>query len=272
MAPPPAALARRCAVVLAALLLLGALNAALAQTIRPDTTLRARVRGTVRAEDGSAIANIADVRMHIRLMARTDARGEYTIDGVPFGDQVLAVRAMGYAPVNLSVSVKHADEVFDVILTPIPFPLDTVYTRAIARALVLNGFEERSRTRPGRFLTERDFRRVDAQHMTDVLRHQPGFVLIDDRIFLRSAFGTEGRRGLGRCEPTIVIDGIIRNTMRQNEIDALPLRWVIGMELYDEAIVPSQFQLPRSGCGSVVIWTHWDMDDSLPPPPTTKKP
>jgi hypothetical protein len=224
----------------------------------------------VRAENGDSIPNIAEVRVRAGLNARSDAHGAYSLDGVPFGEQVLAVRAMGYAPVNLIVHVAHADEEFNVILTPIPFPLDTVYTRAIARALVINGFEARRTTRPGRFLTWDDFARVDAQSMTDVLRHQPGFTFSDDRLLMRSAFGASSRTGLGRCEPTVVIDGVIRHTMRVQEIDALPLRWVIGIELYDESIAPTQFQLPRSGCGSVVVWTHWDMDDSLPPPPAKK--
>jgi hypothetical protein len=229
------------------------------------------LRGTVVSAEGHRPLSGALVRISDGTMARADARGEWTIADAPAGTRVLEARAVGYSPARVAVDIVENATPVTIELADFKSLLDTVrITSARAADRGLGGFESRRRSTIGRFLTPKDIERRGALFTSDLFRQMPmvrvgpssdtiptdmgqgippDAIIGFDRLILMHGLGNNW------CAPAIFLDGSLIAGATADDVDS----WVrpekiAGVEVYTEVAVPPDFQRPRSGCGTVVIW------------------
>jgi hypothetical protein len=239
-------------------------------TSRVDTTLRldtpsrlprrlrtgdGRLRGTVVTADSGRPLVGALVRIADGPMSRANERGEWTLVDAPAGTRILEVRAVGFFPARRAVDVVADAAPVTVALSTFKAMLDTVRVTA-ARLADRNysGFDDRRRTGLGLYLTADDLVRRGVLETSDVFRNLPGIRSEDDStgsrvITMRSSFG-------GYCSPAYYLNELPMFTLSTLELDNMVrAKKVRAIEVYTDATVPPQFQMARSGCGAIVIWT-----------------
>lgn len=242
-----------------------------ARTIRiGDGALSGTVIGTDMG--GGAPRPLADAHVGFTNgpQTRTNARGEWTLSGLPSGTRTLEVRAVGYYPGRRAVDVVTDAPPQTIALATFKSVLDTMRVRAGVGGFTSSGFSERSRSGIGTYLTANDLAVRNAFVATDIFRQMSGvFVetpnagdMDGDRIPMGLTEDMPAvlmRSGAGvRCAPAIVLNGT--NLMSLNASDLnnmLTPTDVIGIEIYRQGQSPPQFT-PTDGtvCGSIVIWTR----------------
>jgi hypothetical protein len=89
--------------------------------------------------------------------------------------------------------------------------------------------------------------RVTPGVLLDQLR--PDSLGVQMSIFIRGAVGDW-------CRPDFYINGMFMPGVGASELDALAdPDEIVGIEVYSGAKTPVQFQRPRTGCGSILVWT-----------------
>jgi hypothetical protein len=214
-----------------------------------------RTSGTVVSAETKRPLSGAIVRVSEGATTRTDGGGSFVLANAPLGTRTLEVRAVGHYPERRAVHVVEGMPPTRVAMTTFKTVLDTV--KIIATQLPDrhdSKFEERRRSGLGRYLTQADIERRGAIFTSDVFKNLPGTQLVRGelgarKIFVRSAFGDW-------CEPSVYIDGLYLWTLDADEIDGMvSLRYVKGIEVYNEATTPVEYQRGLSGCGAILIWT-----------------
>ena len=187
---------------------------------------------------------------------RTNAAGEWALDGLPQGTRTLEVRALGYYPDRRAVDVVIDAPQVRTALETFENVLDTVRVRAgTNRAADAGGFDLRRKTLgTGKFLTEDDIRHRNPRETSDLFRAVTG-MRIDE-----AARSIEMRGAFGDCAPTVFVDGALLppgiNGLSPGDInDWVRPTDIAGIEIYHN-VPPPQFQVGLSGCGSIVIWTR----------------
>ncbi len=215
----------------------------------------ARLQGTVVTVVGERPLAGAIARLSDGPSSRADARGAWSIANAPAGTRTLEVRAVGFYPVRRAVDVLEGAAPLHLALSTFQAVLDTVKIMAAgAPDRHLSGFEERSRTGLGRFLTAADLERRGVIETSDVFKNLPGVRTEYDttgtlQITMRSSFG-------GYCAPSFYVDGLHLFTLAADELDNIVrAKSVRAIEVYTDATVPPQFQQAMSGCGAIVIWS-----------------
>lgn len=220
---------------------------------RADGALRGRVVNGKGEGLAGAIVSLAGRR------TRTDANGEWSFLGVALGTRVLDVRAIGYYPERRPVDVTPSSPSVRVQMATFESVLDTMRIRAsMLRGADEGGFEERRRSSgSGRFLTEQDIRRRAPIEISDLFKSIPGVYHYPDginaSIKMRSAFGSFNG-GDGQCFPNVFIDGRPMPALVSDLDGWLRPSDISSIEVYPDA-PPPQFQVPMSGCGSIIVWT-----------------
>ena len=215
----------------------------------------ARLQGTVVTVVGERPLAGAIARLSDGPSSRADDRGAWTIANAPAGTRTLEVRAVGFYPVRRAVDVLDGAAPLHLALSTFQAVLDTVKILAAGTPdRHQSGFEERSRTGLGRFLTAADLERRGVIETSDVFKNLPGVRTEYDstgtlQIMMRSSFG-------GYCAPSFYVDGLHLFTLAADELDNIVrAKNVRAIEVYTDATVPPQFQQAMSGCGAIVIWS-----------------
>jgi hypothetical protein len=143
----------------------------------------------------------------------------------------------------------------DVKLVTLKSVLATVkVTASRERYDMLRAFQQRSRSGMGRFLTADDVARLQPTNTSDLFRSLPGMYVdnrdADTKILMRGIMEE-------RCAPEIYLNGTAMSGLTIADVDAFVRpKELLGIEVYAAGMVPGQFQLGMTGCGSVVIWTR----------------
>lgn len=215
------------------------------------------LRGTVvSASDGQPLPG-SRVGIFAGPQVRTGATGEWTIGNAPLGTRMLEARAVGYYPQRRLVNVIAGAPPIRIALSTLRAVLDTIKISATLVRPDQSGFQERSRTGAGTYLTSEDVLRRASSATSDIFRTIPSVTLeldpsdgVTRHISMRGSFG--------RCEPTIFLDGVRMPQFTADDIDEwLSPKEVAGVEIYSEASAPGEFRdFTRTDdiCGSIVIW------------------
>lgn len=225
----------------------------------PHTT---RVTGVVR-RDGST-RPLADVAVSVPNgpSTRTNARGEFLLDGVPEGTRTLELRAMGYYPEQTFVQAMEESAPVSVTMRSFRSVLDTVKVLAnYARYTVRQELSQRQRMGIGRFLTEQDVVRRQPIVLSDLLVRIPGVYVAPGTGFqpvvsMRGIFSE-------RCPPSLFLNGF---AMFLTDMGSAPFSFgdldtlvrpddLLAMEIYAAGQVPPQLGMGMSGCGAIAVWT-----------------
>jgi hypothetical protein len=176
--------------------------------------------------------------------------GSFTLAALPAGTQTLEARVVGFLPQRVTVDLASGRTTnVTVTLAERVNTLDavTVFGQQSRRTRDLNGFLQRSKTGPGRYITAEQIERRDPLQFTDLLFTVPGLRVVGSTPFSRTVVMREG------CSPSVYLDGV--RLISAEDIDFLVNpRDIIGVEIYHTATLPAQFN-DMTGCGSIVIWT-----------------
>ena len=205
------------------------------------------VTGVVLGDDGRPLADVEVRVVNARPVTRTDAAGRFTLNNLPSGTQLLAVRRIGYLVGDVAVELRPNRTVSQNVLLRRVVSLDSM--RVVARRSRYADFEYRRRNSPsGRFLTAGDLTRQHATELAPVIQHVGGFTVAG---FGPNAqvYSTAAKAGRPNCkEVNVVIDGVDQAT-----INMVPPHDIAAVEIYPEAAgAPGQY---RAECGLIVIWT-----------------
>lgn len=233
----------------------------------PLSAQSASLSGTVITDPAEQpIPNAEIVLTKLNLSARSDAKGNFEIKGVPTGKQEVTVRRIGYEPVVSIVTFGASQKVeVDFMLKAVATKLDKIDVKANLSeryAIRLHDFEARRATGIGKFLTADYFQDADGRTMSN---------LISNKI---TGLGNTGsgskqvliaQRGQSfNCAVQVLVNGIVRyNGLPMQEtfdINSINSSEVIGFEYYTAPTTPSQFvgtggANGGSKCGTVLIWT-----------------
>ncbi|MDF1505773.1 carboxypeptidase regulatory-like domain-containing protein [Roseisolibacter sp. H3M3-2] len=226
---------------------------------QPITVARgnARLSGTVRTRDGRPLQGARVALWGSDVQGTTTEAGSFALAGLPAGTYALEVRAIGFAPKRVPVTLSaRAPGSVGVVLDERLNTLQSVVVQADRTKLNkdYNGFMERKRRgMGGRFITEDDLNRRNPIVITDALRTTPGLSVVPNG----TGFGY-AIQGRGGCTPDVWVDGM-RVFDGATDLDQLvrPMD-VAGVEVYNSAgTIPAQFMGAAGGgnCGVVAIWT-----------------
>jgi hypothetical protein len=207
----------------------------------------ASVSGVVRGDGGRPLDDVEIRVVNARPSTRTDADGRFTLNNLPAGTQLLAVRRIGFLIGDVAVELRPNRTVRQDVLLRRVVSLDSI--RVVARRSRYADFEWRRKNNPGgRFLTANDLAKQHATELASVIQHVGGFSVVG---FGPNAqvFSTSARAGRPNCkEVNVVIDGVDQAT-----INMVPPHDIAAVEIYAEAAgAPGQY---RAECGLIVVWT-----------------
>jgi Carboxypeptidase regulatory-like domain len=252
----------RIRVALAAALIAFTASVSLATAAAAQTTGTVTVSGRVRTSDGKPVS---DARVYVpgsNEATRTDARGNYSLAGVPAGPQVVVVRKSGYAPVRTEAkfSTKPSDRArnnVDVtLLTSDQAATELAQSARDSAALDKVGFFKReSSVRGGYFITPDQIDQQKAVRLSDIVRQVP--VLVE-------SVGRTGPvlRGVRGCLITYV-DGFPWRSMFPGDLDSyVSARDVVAVEAYGPGLAPPTPFVRgafRANCTTLGLWTRSGM-------------
>lgn len=226
----------------------------------PSVLGTARLTGRVRNRTG---APLVGARVQVEGTSRATATrqgGEFTLDSLPPGTQMVAVRLLGYAPVEAAVDLSSRD-VRTVTITMEDFVpvLEAVRVSAQReRALDDVGFTRRKRTGMGFYLDADDLKNRNAQYFSDIMRSAPGVRVATDgsgRQMIQNS-----RDPMGGCV-MIYVDGTMWQQMQPGDIDDFVKPHEVGaIEVYSATNTPAEYQSRGGSCATVVAWTHRKLD------------
>jgi hypothetical protein len=241
------------ATVLCALLLPSA-------TFAQSATLRGRV---LSASTGQPIANATLSLSAVARSTRTDSLGEFTLSGLPTGEQALLVQAVGFTPVRALVPLTAGPAIeLDVDLDPLPPVLDSVVTEAdvdAPRNFFMAEFENRRAMGLGRFLTRAELLRNRGRTLDGILRSRlPGVRYLDEQGKIVAASGRSQTRNRP-CYVNVIVDGVLRYGIGTQapffDLRSLEASMIAGIEYFTVASLPAEFNLRGAApCGTLVIW------------------
>lgn len=227
-----------------------------------DSTLRggATITGVV-TSNGKPVEGAQVAADGFTTTAATDARGRFTLTGVPDGTRMVEARALGFAPTRVRADFSRSESrTVTIVMEKRVNTLDavTVYGTKGRRMTDLNGLMQRSRGGFGKFLTRSQIDDADALTVCDLLRLVVG-VRVDEsglngcQLSIRGATSgaLSGRPRM--CEPQVYLDGVRFGTSVAEFAQAISPRDIMGIEVYTTSTAPVEYP---GGCGSIVVWTR----------------
>jgi hypothetical protein len=214
------------------------------------------LRGTTRAGEGTAVADVRVSVWGTGLGVRTTAEGAFTLNELPLGSHTIDVRAIGYVPTRQIVDVLPGDSGRLELNLDRMARLDTIRIMATREQHLerrLADFELNRKTRGyGRYITPETLERHPPLRVADMFRTIPGLRVVPsvggDAVIMRGqSFGQW-------CAPELWIDGV--RTVSNIGLDVLVnAQDVLAAEVYNSGgMVPAQLA-GFSGCGAIVLYT-----------------
>jgi hypothetical protein len=209
----------------------------------------------------------------------TDARGAFRFDSIPPGEQRVAVRHIGFAPVTTTVSFRPGQRREQKILMARAVMLDSVLVAATKVDRAMASFEDHRRVGLGSFLTRADLAANDALTGAAALRNLRGLRYAygrGNRAWVVSGRGTQslggrvqpsGDAGDGKagarpaCYAQVYLDGHIVYSGREREplfnVNSLRPSDLEAAEYYSgPGETPGEYAGLNSTCGVLVLWSR----------------
>jgi Carboxypeptidase regulatory-like domain len=213
----------------------------------------ARLTGKVLNRSGQPVDHARVSVAGTGAAALTTGRGDFVLDGLPAGTQIVEVRKLGYGPTDKSVELRSARP-SAVSVTMNDFTLPAVHIDAAReQALTDIGYTERKKIGFGYFIDGPQLRN-DAEKVSEVVRLAPMLKLVpgpngNDVI--------ESARDPNKGCVNFIVDGARWKELTRGDInDYLQPSELRAVEVYNPSSVPSRFQTSgEAGCVTVVLWT-----------------
>ncbi len=227
--------------------------------LAPD---QAVIAGTVVDASGAPLENVTVSITALGLTTVTDATGAFRLTRVAPGPQQLAVRRVGFAPLDVPVSAVAGPPMGPRITLTRVATLEAMTTTA-SRAW-MRDFEEHRRTGLGHFYTREDLAKQEAQKLSAVLVMTPGVKMVTDRRgrkFVSSNRGPRSLSGGGTCYAQVFLDAkpiyLARAGEEPPNIDEFLVSQAEAIEYFaSPAQTPAPYNGLNSVCGVLVIHTR----------------
>lgn len=229
-----------------------------AQSARQSDTTATLQGRVVSAMTGGALHNAQVSLLGAGVGTYTDSAGHFVLPNVPAGPDTLHVRLIGFAEQSVPISLTPGRlTTATLMLSQTVLKVEDIHV-SVRRMLPIDklaGFENRSRSRQGVFLTpeEVDKKREYASKSADLLRGLPGVSVGQSQVGHTSIRVPRGQRW---CTPFIWVN---HQPMPNLHIDDLSPEDVLAMEIYRSGSeTPPQFVYRGfSGqCATIVVWTR----------------
>ena len=217
------------------------------------------VTGRVTTSAGKPVPNARVYVPGSNMATETDARGNYTLTGVPGGPQVVVVRQSGYVPVRTEAkfSTKPSDRqrnhVNVRLLTPGEVAtVEAQWARDSAGLARVGFFRRESTVRGAYFITPDKIASSKPVRVSDIFRGVP---VVTEGV---GRFGP-ALRGVQGCLLAYV-DGLPWRSMFPGDLDTyVSAREVVAAEAYGPGQLPPAPFLRgglRQNCTTIAIWTR----------------
>ena len=235
----------------------------------PAASLVGRI---VDATDSAGIAN-ADVQIvGTELLARTDGRGRFAIQGIPMGLREIQVRAFRYTEKKQSHLFNEGDSLrLDIFMHRVPQLLSEMIV--LGRAFrVPRGFEtiyERAAHSWGTLITREQIDSVNPLDLKTMLQNIPGVFVDEGGIYFNKCYGNQlfaqelaelwidGDRvtKFNRSGRTDGADAVDTRYMNEYFVSTPPSE-VQAIEVYTASDrIPPEFASGGSPCAVIAVWT-----------------
>ena len=221
---------------------------------------RGELRGVVRALDGAPLENARVALLTGAGETRTNNRGEFVLQGLPYGSHTIEARAIGYVPGQVIADiVEFRRELAEFVLVDVSaYLLDTVRVAAARQldAAERAGFERRRRSGTGYFLDESVLDTTQANSFKELLRRVPGV-----RFTRGNTLADTWREHLeftsgqaGACTPVVYLNGtrLVHGADLDEMIHPASVRRIEAY--YRGVAVPAEFAANLT-CGVLAVWT-----------------
>jgi hypothetical protein len=204
----------------------------------------------------TARIELRSVEAGLLTAAESDRDGRFALTPRQAGRYVLRVTHLGYEPLDsVAVHARAGESVqLELRLGRTAIPLEPVVVVARRRADVAGFYERMQRGGMGSYVTREEIDRRPASRASDLLRTMPG-IRVESTGANRSVVTMRG--GLGRCLPTIYLDGMHIRQYPESGVDD----WILpasleGIEVYTSfASAPSPLHA-QGACGVIAFWTR----------------
>lgn len=230
-----------------------------------DSTSRqsgATVEGVVTNAGGRPVEGAHVVVEGSAASAITNARGAFSISGLPDGTRMAEARTLGYVPARIAIEPSRGEtRTVAIVMDKKVKTLDavTVYGKPSGRFRDLTGFVQRRQEGFGRFITRADINQQNAITVCDLFRRVVGLHVVEGgvggcEVSMRGAASMmRPRGGGGACQPTVYVDNLrFEGTVGEFAQTVTP-REIMGIEVYSTATEPPQYP---GTCGTIVVWTQ----------------
>lgn len=204
-----------------------------------------------------------------RYRASSDQDGRFRLAGMTAGEYVIAVQALGYAPVRGTLTIAAETPGVEIRLTPSPIALEEVVVEGAAARpdRAGSGFERRrsAHSGSGRFLDRAELQARQSSTLADIFRGFPGLHIYRNEAD-GSMYATSGSQhgpraldaGAGRpCFVQVYVDGTFVSGSGQFDLRGFPPESLESIEYYRHpSSTPPEFRTGRSPCGVLVLWTR----------------
>lgn len=220
------------------------------------------LRGIIRDLTGRPIEGARVSLLSGSGETRTNAGGEFLLQGLPFGSHTIEARAIGYVPgqaIADIVEFRPEPELTEVVLVGVDaFLLDTVRIAAVRQldAAERAGFERRRRSGIGYFLDESVLDTMRANSFRELVRRVPGVRFTRGNTLADSwkehLEFTSGQAGV--CTPAVYLNGarLLDGADLDEMIHPASVRRI---EAYHRGVaIPAEFASNQT-CGVLAIWT-----------------
>jgi len=229
-------------------------------------TLRSQVPGATLAgrvvQKGDTAHGLPGAQIILGFDGRhvvTDSNGSYLLGGIPGGVHHVVVRALGFRPVEFSVTVHDGlQSLEDIQLDAAPGVQElapvTIAAPPPKVSYRLVDFERRRQTGRGHYLDDIQIRQSGASRLSDLMRGMRGVT----EHCAGNGCTIQMVRARPGCDPDYIVDGRMDNMFGSST----PIRDIVGLEVYTgPSDVPGEFAGKSAGCGVVVIWTRAGPDN-----------
>ena len=211
----------------------------------------------------------------------TNERGAFRIPDVPAGEQQVAVRHLGYGPLDAQLTfAAHRTLEKQIYLSKVA----TIAEMNVTARAVLPSFEEHRRMALGHFLTREELAKQEGRKLSEILQQLPGVNVLAGTSSHAWITNNRGVRGggqavvdkadmnlgalPGKCYAQVYLDRslVYRSSGNRNtpeplfDINSLPAAQIEAIEYYaGPAEIPAMYSGQNVNCGVIVIWTRRTM-------------
>lgn len=215
----------------------------------------AMVRGVVTDPRKAPLAGASIDVVGVDATVKTDGSGRFTLPNVPTGSRTMEVRAVGFAPMFLPITVlQKQNEELDITMLATALPGVNVTGRQNVSLLQLD-FEQRKREGFGTFKDSTEI--VKFTSIRSIFQGIPSLVITGSQTSGFSLF-TPGQslstpNPAGGCPANVYIDGKPSDT---DVLITLSKEQIAAIEVYiRQEFAPAKYLLLSNNCGVVLVWT-----------------